>query len=61
MIRLEYSGVKKIVDSINKNINNNTFNAAITLLIIFLALLAILPICKLMILDANISGNSKEV
>ena len=59
MIRLEYSGVKT-VDVINRSVNNNTFNAALTLLIIFLALLAIPPSVNWMILDANISGNSKE-
>ena len=37
MIRLEYSG-NRIVDKINQNINNNTFNAGLTLLIIFLTL-----------------------
>ena len=59
MIRLEYSGVKS-VDIINRSVNNNTFNAALTLLIIFLALLAIPPSLNWMILDANISGNTKE-
>jgi general L-amino acid transport system permease protein len=59
MIRLEYSGVKS-VDLINSNVNNNTFNAALTLSIIFLALLAIPPSLNWMILDANISGNTKE-
>ena len=59
MIRLEYSGVKS-VDLINSNLNNNTFNAALTLSIIFLALLAIPPSLNWMILDANISGNTKE-
>ena len=59
MIRLEYSGVK-IVDIINKNINNNTFNAGLTLVIIFLTLIAIPPSFNWMIFDANISGNTKE-
>ena len=59
MIRLEYSGLKS-VDLINRSVNNNTFNAALTLSIIFLALLAIPPSLNWMILDANISGNTKE-
>jgi len=59
MIRLEYSGVKP-VDVINRSVNNNTFNAILTLLIIFLTLLAIPPSMNWMILDATISGDTKE-
>ena len=59
MIRLEYSGVKP-VDIINRNVNNNTFNSILTLLIIFLTLLAIPPSLNWMILDATISGETKE-
>ena len=59
MIRLEYSGIK-LLDSINKNINNNTFNAGLTLAIIFLTLIAIPPSLNWMVFDANISGNTKE-
>ncbi len=59
MIRLEYSGVKS-VDIINKNVNNNPFNAGLTLLIIFLTILAVPPSLNWMILDANISGDTKE-
>ena len=59
MIRLEYSG-NKIVDKINQSVNNNTFNAGLTLLIIFLALLATPPALNWMILDATISGDTKE-
>ena len=59
MIRLEYSG-NKIVDKINENVNNNIFNAGLTLLIIFLALLATPPALNWMILDATISGDTKE-
>ena len=59
MIRLEYSG-KKIVDKINENVNNNTFNAGLTLLIIFLTLLATPPALNWMIFDATISGDTKE-
>ena len=59
MIRLEYSGIK-LVDIINRNVNNNPFNAGLTLLIIFLTILAIPPSLNWMILDANISGDTKE-
>tara|TARA_B100000029_G_scaffold383507_1_gene378938 strand:+ start:1208 stop:2482 length:1275 start_codon:yes stop_codon:yes gene_type:complete len=59
MIRLEYSGVKS-VDIINKNVNNNPFNAGLTLLIIFLTILAVPPSLNWMIFDANISGDTKE-
>ena len=60
MIRLEYSGIK-LVDKINNNINNNSFNAGLTLIIIFLTILAIPPSLNWMIFEANISGDTKEV
>jgi len=59
MIRLEYSG-NHIVDKINERVNNNNFNAGLTLLIIFLTLLAIPPSLNWMIFDATISGDTKE-
>ncbi len=59
MIRLEYSGIKS-VDIINRSVNNNIFNASLTLLIIFLTMLAIPPSLNWMIFDANISGDTKE-
>jgi general L-amino acid transport system permease protein len=59
MIRLEYSG-NRIVDKINQSVNNNTFNAGLTLLIIFLTLLIIPPAFNWMIFDATISGDTKE-
>ena len=59
MIRLEYSGVK-LVDTVNKNINNNIFNAGLTLFIIFITILALPPSLNWMIFDANISGDTKE-
>ena len=59
MIRLEYSG-NKIVDKINQNVNNNIFNAGLTLLIIFLTLLATPPALNWMIFEATISGDTKE-
>ena len=59
MIRLEYSG-NRIVDKINQSVNNNTFNAGLTLLIIFLTLLVIPPSLNWMIFEATISGDTKE-
>ena len=44
LIRIEFTG-SKIIDALNKNINTSTFNAALTLLIIFIVIKAIfLPI-----------------
>ena len=59
MIRLEYSG-NRIVDKINQSVNNNTFNAGLTLVIIFLTLLVIPPALNWMIFEATISGDTKE-
>ena len=59
MIRLEYSG-NRIVDKINQSVNNNTFNAGLTLVIIFLTLLVIPPSLNWMIFEATISGDTKE-
>ena len=59
LIRIEFSG-NKFIDMINKNINTSTFNAVLTLLILFLIIKAIPPSLSWMILDANISGDSKE-
>ena len=59
LIRIEYSG-NKFLDTLNKNINTSNFNAALTLLIIFVIFKAIPPSLSWMILDANISGDTKE-
>ena len=59
LIRIEYSG-NKFLDVLNKNINTSNFNAALTLLIIFVIFKAIPPSLSWMILDANISGDTKE-
>ena len=59
LIRIEYSG-NRYVDILNKNINTSTFNAFLTLLILFLIVKAIPPSLNWMILDANISGDSKD-
>ena len=59
LIRIEYSGIKKL-DSLNKNINTNNFNAALTLIILFVIIKAIPPVFSWMIFDANISGDTKD-
>ena len=59
LIRIEYSG-NRYIDILNNNINTSTFNAFLTLLILFLILKAIPPSLSWMILDANISGDSKD-
>jgi len=58
-IRIEFSGIKKL-DILNKNINTNNFNAALSLFIIFLLIFCIPPLLNWFIFDANISGNTKE-
>jgi general L-amino acid transport system permease protein len=59
LIRIEFSGIKKL-DILNKNINTNNFNAALSLFIIFLLIFCIPPLLNWFIFDANISGDSKE-
>ena len=58
-IRIEYSGSKNL-DLINKHINTNNFNAVLTLLIIFVAIITIPPSLKWLLFDATISGDTKE-
>ncbi len=58
-IRIEFSGIKKL-DLLNKNINTNTFNAVLTLLIIFAIIKSIPPFLSWFIIDATISGDTKE-
>ena len=58
-IRIEFSGIKNL-DLLNKNINTNTFNAVLTLLIIFAIIKSIPPFLSWFIVDATISGDTKE-
>ncbi len=58
-IRIEFSGIKWL-DKLNKNINTNFFNASLTLLIIFIIIISVPPVTSWMVLDANISGNTKD-
>jgi len=59
LIRIEFSGIKNL-DLLNKNINTNTFNAVLTLLIIFAVIKSIPPFLSWFIIDATISGDTKE-
>ena len=59
LIRIEYSGIINL-DKINKNINTNTFNAVLTLLIIFAIIKSIPPFISWFFIDATISGDTKE-
>ncbi len=60
LIRIDYSGLK-LLDSINKNINTNNFNAFLSLLIVFVVIKSLPPLLSWFILDANIAGDSKDV
>ena len=59
LIRIEYSGIKNL-DLINKNINTNTFNAFLSLIIIFIIIKSLPPFLNWFVLDANIAGDSKD-
>ena len=59
LIRIEFSGIK-ILDELNKNINTNNFNAALSLFIIFLLIFCIPPLLNWFIFEANLAGNTKE-
>ena len=59
LIRIEYSGLKNL-DLLNKHINTNNFYAILTLLIIFIILKSTPQTMSWFILDATISGDSKE-
>ena len=60
LIRIDYSGLR-FLDSINKNINTNNFNAFLSLLIVFVVIKSLPPLLNWFILDANIAGDSKDV
>ena len=59
LIRIEFSGIK-ILDELNKNINTNNFNAALSISIIILIIFGVAPLLNWFILDANFVGDSKE-
>tara|TARA_B110000003_G_C16340231_1_gene414491 strand:+ start:264 stop:647 length:384 start_codon:yes stop_codon:yes gene_type:complete len=59
LIRIEFSGIK-ILDKLNKNINTNNFNAALSISIIILMIFSVAPLLNWFILDATFVGDSKE-
>jgi general L-amino acid transport system permease protein len=59
LIRIEYSGIR-LLDEINKNINTNNFNAALSISIILLIIFSVAPLLNWFIIDANFVGESKE-
>ena len=59
LIRIEFSGNKKL-DSLNKNINSNWFNAILTIFAIFLLIKSIPPMLDWLFFDANFVGSKKE-
>ncbi|NCW36999.1 MAG: amino acid ABC transporter permease, partial [Proteobacteria bacterium] len=59
-IRIEKSGYN-FLDSLNKNINTNNFNAILSLLIIFIIIKSLPPLLSWFIIDASFSGESKDV
>ena len=58
-IRIEYSGIR-ILDNFNKNVNSTTFNAVLTLLIIFILFKYTPPLLNWLIFDADFVGSAKE-
>jgi general L-amino acid transport system permease protein len=58
-IRIEYSGIR-ILDHFNKSVNSTTFNAVLTLLIIFTFFKYIPPLIDWFFFDADFIGSSKE-
>ena len=60
LIRIEFSGIKKL-DLLNKHINTNNFNAILSLLIIFVIIKSIPPILSWFVIDASFAGDSKDV
>ena len=58
-IRIEYSGIRNL-DNFNKSVNSTTFNAVLTLLIIFILLKYTPPLLNWLIFDADFMGSTKE-
>jgi len=58
-IRIEYSGIR-ILDNFNKSVNSTTFNAVLTLLIIFILFKYTPPLLDWLIFDADFTGSTKE-
>lgn len=58
-VRIEYSGIR-LLDNFNKNVNSSTFNAALTLLIIFIIIKYTPPLLNWLFFDADFAGSSKD-
>ena len=59
LIRIEFSG-NKLLDKINNNFNSSNFNAALTLVEIFVLIKFIPSLLNWFIFDANFEGNTKQ-
>ena len=58
-IRIEFSGNKNL-DSLNKNVNLNWFNAILTIFVIFLLIKSIPPMLDWIFFEADFVGTKKE-
>jgi len=58
-VRIEFSGIR-LLDNFNKNVNSSTFNAALTLLIIFILIKYTPPLLNWLFFDADFVGSSKD-
>ena len=58
-IRIEFSGNKNL-DSLNKNINLNWFNAILTIFVIFLLIKSLPPMLDWLFFEADFVGTKKE-
>ena len=58
-VRIEFSGIR-LLDNFNKNVNSSTFNAALTLLIIFIIIKYTPPLLNWLFFDADFAGSSKD-
>ena len=59
LIRIEFSG-NKLLDKINTNFNSSNFNAALTLIILFVLIKFIPSLLNWFIFDADFAGNTKQ-
>ena len=60
LIRIEFSGIKQL-DRLNKNINTNNFNAALSISIIILIIFSITPILNWFILMPHLLVKIKKL
>ena len=59
LIRIEFSG-NKLLDKINANFNSSNFNAALTLIVIFILIKFIPSLLNWFIFDADFAGSTKQ-